>query len=733
MFDKLRSRLINGRQKAKSATQTDYDEELSFLPSISSPLTMGLKQGSYDNNYSSITRIAERFAVTLPYAVDGSGKRLNTIPPGVKALYNPNKQMSSIRFFKALATLALVHPAVYILVWRKEGGRIIAGGPITPNNIGGFTFLEGVTVDIQADGRTFYRTYDREYTDKEVIAISLDINPYTILHGYSPTMAAKKWSTVDDYIVDYQAGHFRNGAVPSGMFIITAPTVEAYNDIVDFLQSHHRGAGNNNNVIYSHRPTNTTTGQAEKSQIEWIPFSQPNKDLALKDLFEQTEKVRDVTFGVPREVKGYLQNSNYASATTAEHIFDKYVVLPKLTQIWTDFTHELNRITGGLGWAISFDFDITALADEEKVKSENTKVQLDTLIEALDRGFSLDSAVTSLGLPEGFKKLNLAAVSEPPKPEVDDGLPNLADQAETATKRLAEKPLTKMADPNPLDIDPNLREVLTSQMQTQVNAAVIGEDYALTDAQIDELADSIMKVLASIMAITGGTQYDLGQSLILQSGITVGELPAYAPSAELQASYLRTLKDVAKSYGEETANSIRRVLEKGATEGWDNQQIADGLRDVMNTDEWRVQRLARSEVHRANGMASLDAMNQLSDETGVKFNKTWRVNPNTRNHCELCLAMNGKTFPLGKDFLTADDTNWISKESADGHPNCNCYMQFSVDASAQKSIKVTCPKCKRHLFESKGGSMEGVKCQGCKRKFNFKVKGLTVESEEVER
>ena len=720
--------LTNGRQKI--ATQSDNFG--GFLPSITSNPYVNSLNNSYDNNYASISRIAERFAITLPYAVDAKGEKLATVPAGIKALYNPNRQMSSIRFFKTLATLSLVHPAVYILVWRKDGNRTYPGGQITPNNIGGFTFLEGVTVDVQADGQTFYRTYDHEYTDREVIAISLDINPYAVLQGYSPSMAAKKWSTVDDYIVDYQSGHFKNGAVPSGMFIITAPTVEAYNEIVDFLQSHHRGAGNNNNVIYSHRPTNSTTGQAEKSQIEWIPFSQPNKDLALKDLFEQVEKVRDVTFGVPREVKGYLQNSNYASATTAEHIFDKYVVLPKLTQIWTDFTHELNRITGGLGWGISFDFDITALADEEKVKSESTKVQLDTLIEALDNGFTIDSAVSALGLPDEFKNLDLASVPEETKPEIDDGLPNLANQAETS-KSVTKCPIHKMADPNPQDIDPNLREVINEQMEEQISQAISGADYELTEAQVNKFADEMMTVLSSIMAVNGGVQYDLGQSLILQAGITLGDLPAYAPSKTLQTTYLKTLQSVAQSYGEETAVSIRRVLEEGATNEWSNQQIADGLRGIMNTDEWRVQRLARSEVHRANGLSSIDAMSQLSEETGVKFDKTWRINPNTRNHCNKCLAMNGKTFPLEKDFLTAEDTNWISKESADAHPNCNCYMQFSVAEESKKSVKVTCPKCKRHLFESKGGSVEGVKCQGCKSKFNFKIKGLEINAEEVKK
>ncbi len=39
--------------------------------------------------------------------------------------------------------------------------------------------------------------------------------------GYSPSEASR-WATLDDYIADFQAGFFENGAVPAGQFIIAA-------------------------------------------------------------------------------------------------------------------------------------------------------------------------------------------------------------------------------------------------------------------------------------------------------------------------------------------------------------------------------------------------------------------------------------------------------------------------------------------------------------------------------
>lgn len=726
MFEKFKSMLTNGRQKTKA-----YGGYTMSTNPYGLGATMACYQtGSYDNNYPAITRIAERFAVTLPYAVDAQGERLRETPAGITAIYNPNRQMSSIRFFKALAVMTLVHPNVYLLVWRREGNRILPGGDIRADNIAGFTFLEDPNVEIdKTNGRITYTTLSQVYSDMEVITLSLDVNPYAVLAGYSPSIASKKWATVDDYIAAYQTGFFKNGAIPAGQFVITAPTVQEYSDIVDMLQKEHRGAGKNNNVVYTHRPTNLIDGKPLNSQIEWVPFSQNNKNMSLKEIFEQAEKVRDMTFGVPREVKGYLQNSNYASATTAEHIFDKYVVLPKLTQIWTDFTHELNRITGGLGYAISFDFDVTALADEEKVKNETTKVQLDTLAQAMDMGFSLKSAVEALNLPADFKKLDVQNPPKVEKPEIDDGLPNEASQIETSMKGIK----SKAADPDPEDISPEMREIIEAEMQMQIDRALAEQNYEPTDEEEDKFAEELLIVLLSMMAISGSSQYDRGIVMVNQAGIPIdGDMPRYAISDKVRESYRDTLKEVARSYDKGTATSIRRILDQASTEGWDKETTATKLRDIMNIDEWRVQRLARSETHRANGLASVDAMEELSDNTGTKFTKTWHLNPFTRNHCEYCVALNGTTLPLNEPFVSSDENGWIDQQAADAHPNCGCYLSFSMEPVTQaKSVKVKCPHCSRHLFESEGGTMKNIKCQGCKKHFNFEVKNGEVKAKEV--
>lgn len=713
MFESIK-KLIGGKAKTKGASATQ-STIYPFGPSA----TLGFfsRAGSYDNNYPNITRIAERFASVMPYAVDLNGEKIETDVPVIEALYRPNKQMSCVKFFKALAVMQLVHPVTYILVWRREGNQIVPGGEITANNIAGFTFIEDITNIQRVNGHTIYQTIDATYTDREVMALSLDINPYMLLDGYSPSVAAKRWATVDDYMVDYQAGFFKNGAIPAGQFIVTASTVKEFDEIVDELQKHHRGAGKNNNVMYTHRPVDPVGGKALNPSVEWVPFSQSNNELSLKEIFDQAERVRDMDFGVPAEIKGYLQNSNYASATTAEHMFDKYVIKPKLVQIWSDFTHELDRITGGLGCVISFSFEPTALADEQKVFNEAKKVQFETYLSALNAGFSPEDAIEALGLPDEFEKLG--------------GLPEQATEEIVEAEKSVKSPKTKAVEPeeNPASAastNPGVEKAARETMQKQIDEVIYGVDGSATRDLLDEnLAKQILDALAPSIEISGTQQYSSALAALIAAGFPIPEGTAYSISPELLTRYHTYLEKVAKSYNAETATSIRRVVEQGAVEGWNNVELADKLRDIMDTDEWRVQRLARTETHRAAGLASLDAMNEIQNDSGVKFKKTWKVNPNTPNHCDYCLSMDGKSEALDTPFITAEENDFADMEMAAAHPNCACYMIYEPVASP-KSVNLTCPKCKRFL--AKGfGVIKNLKCQSCKDHYDFKVVGDNIQ------
>lgn len=722
MFDIFKSKLKKGdKKKSFGNNQTVI---LSNPYSVNATMRC-FENGSYDNNYANITKIAEQFAVTFPYAIDANGEQLKEVPQAVAKLYKPNRDMSGSRFFKTLAVMALVHPAVHLVVWHKQG-RVSTDSAygITPDNITGYTFLEDYRIEVEDGRKVYYTSKGQKYTDANIITISLDVNPYSVLSGYSPSMASKKYSTLDDYIADYEKAYFENGAQPAGQLIITAPTEEAFNESVDYLQRKHRGPNGNNNIIYTHRPTNER-GEAQNAQIEWIPFNNGgNKALSLGELFEQAEKVRDTAFGVPAEVKGLVQNSNYASVATAAHIFEKYTVYPKLLQVWTDFTHELNRITGGLGYSITFDYEITPLADEMKVKAETQKTQFDLIANAMNNGFELDSIIEAFGLPDDYKKLAQMNIGNEEDPEVAVDEISDASQLETSTKGIKSKAIDDVVE----NANPKLVAAIDEAMLDQIEAAIRAENFDSTEGRAVKLSNEMFEALVQNMVLVGGAQLVNGRYMLTREGISTPDDMAYQVSETLGERYHRFLKNVAQSFNSGTADSIRRVLDRADFEKWNEQQTADGLRDIMNTDEWRVQRLSRSETHRSNGLASLDSMEQLQVETGVELEKTWNVNPYTTNHCPDCEVLDGTTQPLDRPFISEADNEWADIESADAHPNCGCFLTYSI-AHVQKSVE--CPKCKRHLINSDGGSIKGIKCQGCKSKFDFNIVGGKVINKEI--
>lgn len=352
------------------------------------------KSNDFENAYPSITKINNKFMKIRPYAINEKGEKIETPTAVISALYSPNRLNSSVEFREALSLMYLVHAKTHILVWRKEGASFVPGGKITPTNIAGFTFMENVS-SVTIDGKTTYTVYNNTgmstFTDDEVITLR-GLNPYAINSGgYSATLAAKKWATIDDYIAQYQKGFFENGAVPSGRFNIIAASVPDFKDIKNKMEASHRGSGRNNNIDYVYTPIDPSTGKPTQAQVEWIPYSVSNRDLSLKDLFEQANKKIDSAYGVPASIRGVGENNNYATARTDQQNFMENVVDPITLKIWTGFTHELNRITGGLGVGISYDIEIPSLADEELVKEEKGKVHDERVTMWLDKGYSLSS------------------------------------------------------------------------------------------------------------------------------------------------------------------------------------------------------------------------------------------------------------------------------------------------------------------------------------------------------
>lgn len=720
MFEKFKS-MLNMSDKSKTPVGgVEANKSLSFnyrSNPYHGSLTWDWAKGmAFDNTYPSVSKIANAFMEIRPYAIDQNGKPLQKMP-AVDKLYHPNQQMSSVDFRQALAVSALSHRTTYILVWhRGENGEAVAGGGgVTPDNIAGYTFLEDCYIKV-VDGRKYYKSPSLkfEFSDREVIEISAGIDPNDLTAGYSPTQAVKKWANIDDYIASYEGGLFENDAVPSGQFVITAPSVEAFNSIVDEMQAKHRGSGNNNNVQYIHRPISADTGAVLPAQIEWIPFSQSNKDMSLETIFKQVNDKIDSTFGVPASIRGVNDNNTYASVKVDERIFVRWTLKPFATKIWTRFTHELNRITGGLGYAITFDVEIPSIADEEKVDAERKKVEADIINQMLDRGYSLDSIVDAFEFSNAYKLLEKGADDEATiendKPDVDTG-EEVEDSPETAVTKAVchhHNEIHKEADKNTLK---ELRRLLNDYLETSIDETVASLQSASKaisaigleiydengDGVIDEqeiaqipipqpseerkyaLQVALLALLYARMLKSGEKRY---QDTIAQFSIAlnVPALEHYVISDGAEKQYETIVNKIVNSFTDQITDTIKGAIDLTVQQGGSKSDLIKNIKNVFESDQWRVERIVNTEEHRADNFGQIDAVDVLQRVTGREFGFKWRT---TSGHpCEFCQYMNGTVVATGEAFIPLGEkieldnsvylNNYEDILTPQAHPNCQC-------------------------------------------------------------
>lgn len=638
-------------------------------------------EDKYASVYPSIKAISNEFMKVRPFAIGSNGEPKQNVP-ALNALYHPNQLDSAVAFREKLAVMNLTHRNTYLLVWRREGIEAKPGGELSLNNIAGFTFLENPGID-RRDGKTFYKKGAQEFSENEVMVIPGGVDPNGLYLGYAPGIASARWATLDEYIADFQKGFFENGAVPAGQFVITAASKQDFDDTVDKLQEAHRGASRNNNVTYTPRPIDPNDGKPAQAKIEWIPFQQSNKEIDFKNLFEQANKRIDSAFGVPASIRGVGENNNYATARMDQQNFIRFTIEPLALRIYSQITHELNRITGGLGVAITFKLDYPAVAEEEKAQAETKQIEVQTLTTLLESGYSLDSAVDALKLSVSYKLLKEVETTptiENDKPDVDEG--DEVNNSPDPTKIDGATPLNKIKAE--LSDEEKLEKAGKDLMQSQINRAIQqlkDTPSALeepTQDELDEFIKGMMAVISGILIENGADEYALGVEL---ANLKIDELQGFTLTETAEDSYKQYLRRVGTSYGNETAESIRKVLLDSKENGLNRKETESKLKDILNTDDYRVRRLAQTELNNSQNIGKLEGMKSLSAETNTDWEKT--IDHSQGNPCPLCASQEGKWTPIeqplwaeGESIIITDEkgervvyvNDWQTNEATDYHP-----------------------------------------------------------------
>lgn len=647
----------------------------------------------YDNIFPYVNAIAQRFSTVIPYAVTSDGRRLDPAPPALSALYAPNDTYSCLEFLKLIASGILTQSHMDILIWTTEG----PGGTITPDNITGYTLLPSnsrvyndtrtdwyhrVTMDL-GDGARSY-----EFTRNETIALSYSRHPDDPTRGISPAMTIKKWANVDDMIADYERGFFGNNAVPAGMLGIVSENAEDFQRNRARLEETFRGAGNNNGIVYNMVPVDPTTHKpSQTSKLVWVPFQNSNDSLDLQTVNDVVNNRLANALAVPDIIRGIDNGQTYANAEMAERAFIENTLKPLCMTVWDKWQFELDRITGGLGYGITFTLDLPAQTEVEKIQAETQQIRINNLIQLVNMGASVETAAEALGLPDAYRRLNL-------HPSTHDT--PLLPSGRNTTK--AAKPTNNTpTEPHLLTatrtyVNRVIQLTRRSQAGLRDDLKTIGQQW-INDVENDlitHLTDYAKKTglkLEQVITAWAETHPDNPIAVEVQNYTSNDWRNLYDWTqlpTNVKTAYLDHLETIANTSSQTITVKTLDLLTRADVEQWDAHRLRDELTRFGNE---HAELIARCETVQAQRLGSLYSARNMSETLGVRLQKVWRTSGDATT-CDFCKHMGGTTIGLDNTYLPTGASieindhayvnNFESMTTPNGHPNCRCYEDYEV-------------------------------------------------------
>lgn len=629
----------------------------------------------YKANFSDIRPIAEQFSAVVPYAINKYGRRLTIQPHAIQKLFAPNDNMGFYDFADYLISSILSQPRALVAVMWNPGEEHYSW------NIKGYIFLPPSARMDLGGGRIVYQYTDsdgemRQLSPDTVMEFyySMSTDAYGV--GVSPAQASKKWATIEDYIAAYQAGFFQNGAKPDGMFIITANSQEQFKSAVDKLERvHRRGSRGHFNYQYAYRPTDEQGNPMKTASIEWVSFGTTNKDLTLGELIDKTQSKKDSAYGVPAIARGNDSTATYNNAEVSDRNLARKVDY-QLRRTWSRFMHELARLCKDeIKWTLSYDYDVPALADAEKVKADTYSVKADAMIKLVNAGAQPADAAKALGLGEEWARLTLAK---------DEGLQlmhnaqpvNLDRPMVDANRRYQGDKLTPRQKLVKAIIAENRRIAKSIQNGTSSNA------YQLTDEEVNAFADQLRAILEPLAITAQGTMI---KAVAKEFKL---EKPDKIPTAIDDPNWWRRLIAVTRTHDQSMGDKIQQLLIQAEADGLTARQTSELINSVVN-DQKKADMMARNEIVNSERFGQLQAVQALADANDLNAYKVWHCTDDA-NTCPFCRKMEGKKVPIRDafaqlgDVIETDDRDYVVDfqplDVPDAHANCRCYFTPEFEA-----------------------------------------------------
>lgn len=678
---------------------------------LSSQLFLSPLCSTYENIFPQVRPLIDALKDVIPYGVDADGKLLPlNSTPELLALQDPNEEMGWAEFMDLAFAMWLTESELNIHVW-IEGDRI--------KRVYGYSILPPGSRVRSGQGEYCYQVLDENGMTKtldkgEVMSLRYSRNPRNIQQGVSPAQTVFVQTQIADLMYQYQRAYLENGAVPAYITIIRASTKEKFEEARHDFENSFKGADKKGKTAFLWRQFLDDGSEADQVEVKTI---QPNNStLAIKEIMSLVKDDFNKAFGVSEFILGNDSSAKYDNAELSQQQFMLHRVKPALRSFWTQFQHELDRILGGLGYAIDYTLEIPELTDRLKVKAEISQKNVENLTNLIKSGSTASAAVRALDLNSDWLEVAIGIhmqVSEEKAVQATDqsstpggtAMPDNSSHAEadghsgtnchlhdchscTHTHDATNKVIPEFTTEEITEKE--IYRILEEFLQSSIHE-VIGEGVVLSEAQIAELTEKIVQELIK-QADAGaneGAQEIRAAVLGTTSEEIVGILEngGFHVSEEFQERLRNRSEELISRFHEAAREIVRDALDNSEAEGLSAGRIEQRLSEAIPRS--RAATIARNEVNYAFRAGHLENDKYLANKYGLHLKKTWRCHRDQAT-CAICLAMDGKEVELTDAFpdnIQGDDgisyswerSSWNDDgEIPSAHVNCRCYFETEV-------------------------------------------------------
>jgi HK97 family phage portal protein len=538
--------------------------------------------------------------------------------------------------------------------------------------------------------------------------------PYQILHikfpnpndnfeGIGTLQAVAEWVDLDHYVVDHNRKFFLRGARKSGV-IETEMTGE------DQLETLSKSWNE------KHSGTQNAWGTPVLPKgVHFVDDKMAIKDMDFKNLCDEAFQHLAMCFRVSHTILGTAESdTNRATAETADYVFAKRTIKPKMTLICSYINEFLTP---------RFGEDIYVGFDDPTPEDKNFRIQEMQATVGSQPVLSANEArerYIGEGPVKGGDSVMVGASMMPlgsPQPKDDNENPapgksavkyhksryarnaevrqsmakSLGDAAAKIFAKIKNKKITEMSadelqvvikkrdgrvDDN-MEIVANAIRKLNKGQKKEVLENLKSKVKAVNFEDIfnfKKWLGATIDVMTPLMKEIGRTEGRLAGEMLDKPGIDVIANDTYANALKHAINLFST------SYQQTTLDALKQQLEEGTKVG---EGIVDLTKRVQTIYDWsdtaRAEKVARTEVFRVSNSANKEAWKQ----SGAK--KLEWFTSKKDNVCELCQEMDGKIidindnfFDKGDTFSAGDETMTFGYDDVGApplHPACGCFCR----------------------------------------------------------